>query len=173
MQSRCSLPCRVSPTPPALSRRLARKGRLPFRVWASQCVSPLGPYARLSLPVDANSHCEQVRVSRGALLPAAASLPHFDVLRLGETAAARVPAVRADLLKGLGTVLGHATTARLAAGTRLHRKVPRLVTPSLLRRRETKSTSPMTGGELEHPYLTPNYMLRRMIRDWDGARKVR
>jgi len=31
----------------------------------------------------------------------------------------------------------------------------------------------MTGGELEHPYLTPNHMLRRMIRDWDGARKVR
>ena len=36
----------------------------------------------------------------------------------------------------------------------------------------TKSTSPMTGGELEHPYLTPNHMLRRMIRDWDGARKA-
>ena len=36
----------------------------------------------------------------------------------------------------------------------------------------TKSTSPLTGGELEHPYLTPNHMLRRMIRDWEGARKA-
>ncbi|EOD28926.1 hypothetical protein EMIHUDRAFT_114004 [Emiliania huxleyi CCMP1516] len=42
----------------------------------------------------------------------------------------------------------------------------------------TKSTSPLTGGELDHPYLTPNHpyltpnMLRRMIRDWEGARKA-
>ncbi|EOD04980.1 hypothetical protein EMIHUDRAFT_107448 [Emiliania huxleyi CCMP1516] len=36
----------------------------------------------------------------------------------------------------------------------------------------TKSTSPLTGGALEHPYLTPNHMLRRMIRDWEGARKA-
>ena len=36
----------------------------------------------------------------------------------------------------------------------------------------TKSTSPLTGGALEHPYLTPNHMLRRQIRDWEGARKA-
>ncbi|EOD27361.1 hypothetical protein EMIHUDRAFT_73367, partial [Emiliania huxleyi CCMP1516] len=32
----------------------------------------------------------------------------------------------------------------------------------------TKSTSPLTGGALEHPYLTPNHMLRRQIRDWEA-----
>ena len=36
----------------------------------------------------------------------------------------------------------------------------------------TKSTSPLTGGALEHPYLTPNHILRRQIRDWEGARKA-
>ena len=36
----------------------------------------------------------------------------------------------------------------------------------------TKSTSPLTGGELEHSILVPNHMLRRMIRDWEGARKA-
>ncbi|EOD38879.1 hypothetical protein EMIHUDRAFT_223989 [Emiliania huxleyi CCMP1516] len=36
----------------------------------------------------------------------------------------------------------------------------------------TKSTSPMTGGELENTSLFPHHMLRRMIRDWDGARKA-
>ena len=36
----------------------------------------------------------------------------------------------------------------------------------------TKSTSPLTGGALEHPYLTPNHMLRRQIREWEGARKA-
>ena len=36
----------------------------------------------------------------------------------------------------------------------------------------TKSTSPMTGGALEHSILVPNHMLRRQIRDWEGARKA-
>ncbi|EOD11495.1 hypothetical protein EMIHUDRAFT_247884 [Emiliania huxleyi CCMP1516] len=36
----------------------------------------------------------------------------------------------------------------------------------------TKSTSPLTGGELEHSILVPSHMLRRMIRDWEGARKA-
>ncbi|EOD28066.1 hypothetical protein EMIHUDRAFT_235273 [Emiliania huxleyi CCMP1516] len=36
----------------------------------------------------------------------------------------------------------------------------------------SKSTSPMTGGELEHSILVPNHMLRRMIRDWQGAQKA-
>ena len=36
----------------------------------------------------------------------------------------------------------------------------------------TKSTSPLTGGELEHIILVPSHMLRRMIRDWEGARKA-
>jgi len=35
----------------------------------------------------------------------------------------------------------------------------------------SKSTSPLTGGELEHSILVPNHMLRRMIRDWQGAQK--
>mmetsp|Transcript_36622 Transcript_36622/g.121286 ORF Transcript_36622/g.121286 Transcript_36622/m.121286 type:complete len:293 (-) Transcript_36622:114-992(-) len=59
------------------------------------CAQGAAPFPRVGVPV---------RVSRGALLLAASSLPHFDVLRLG-----------------------HAATARLAAGTRLHRKVPRRV----------------------------------------------
>ena len=33
----------------------------------------------------------------------------------------------------------------------------------------TKSTSPMTGGELEHMGLSPHHMLRRMIREWREA----
>ena len=33
----------------------------------------------------------------------------------------------------------------------------------------TKSTSPLTGGELDHPFLTPNHMLRRQIREWREA----
>ena len=36
----------------------------------------------------------------------------------------------------------------------------------------TKSTSPMTGEELELTRLFPNHILRRMIRDWEGARKA-
>ncbi|EOD13073.1 hypothetical protein EMIHUDRAFT_212771 [Emiliania huxleyi CCMP1516] len=36
----------------------------------------------------------------------------------------------------------------------------------------TKSTSPLTGGALEHSILVPNHMLRRQIRDWEGARKA-
>ncbi|EOD24121.1 hypothetical protein EMIHUDRAFT_238947, partial [Emiliania huxleyi CCMP1516] len=36
----------------------------------------------------------------------------------------------------------------------------------------SKSTSPLTGGELEHSILVPNHMLRRMIRDWQGAQKA-
>ena len=36
----------------------------------------------------------------------------------------------------------------------------------------TKSTSPLTGGELEHSILVPSHMLRRMIRNWEGARKA-
>ena len=33
----------------------------------------------------------------------------------------------------------------------------------------TKSTSPLTGGELDHPFLAPNHMLRRQIREWREA----
>ena len=33
----------------------------------------------------------------------------------------------------------------------------------------SKSTSPLTGSELDHPYLTPNHILRRQIRDWQKA----
>ena len=33
-------------------------------------------------------------------------------------------------------------------------------------------TSPLTGGGLEHSILVPNHMLRRQIRDWEGARKA-
>ena len=35
----------------------------------------------------------------------------------------------------------------------------------------TKSTSPLTGGELEHLFLTPNHSLRRMIREWQEAQR--
>ena len=76
----------------------ARGGSLSACGRASAC-APC-PSARLALLVDASPRCEQVRVSRGALLLAASSLPHFDVLRLGAAAAARVPAVHTDLLKG-------------------------------------------------------------------------
>ena len=34
----------------------------------------------------------------------------------------------------------------------------------------TKSTSPLTGGELEHSILIPNHNLRRTIREWQEAR---
>ncbi|EOD19591.1 hypothetical protein EMIHUDRAFT_209217 [Emiliania huxleyi CCMP1516] len=36
----------------------------------------------------------------------------------------------------------------------------------------TKSTSPMTGAELENTSLFPHHMLRRQIREWreDGSR---
>ena len=34
----------------------------------------------------------------------------------------------------------------------------------------TKSTSPLTGGELEHSILIPNHNLRRAIREWQEAR---
>ena len=37
----------------------------------------------------------------------------------------------------------------------------------------TKSTSPMTGGELEHMGLSPHHMLRRMIREWRAAHPAR
>ena len=33
----------------------------------------------------------------------------------------------------------------------------------------TKSTSPMTGEELGNTGLFPNHILRRMIREWQGA----
>ena len=33
----------------------------------------------------------------------------------------------------------------------------------------TKSTSPLTGGALEHSILVPNHMLRRQIREWQGG----
>ena len=36
----------------------------------------------------------------------------------------------------------------------------------------TKSTSPLMGGELEHSILVPSHILRRQIRDWEGARKA-
>ena len=35
--------------------------------------------------------------------------------------------------------------------------------------RRTKSTSPLTGGELEHSILVPDHMLRRQIRDGEGG----
>ncbi|EOD30452.1 hypothetical protein EMIHUDRAFT_232783, partial [Emiliania huxleyi CCMP1516] len=34
----------------------------------------------------------------------------------------------------------------------------------------TKSTSPLTGGELERSILIPNHNLRRTIREWQEAR---
>ena len=34
----------------------------------------------------------------------------------------------------------------------------------------TKSTSPLTGGELEHSIPIPNHNLRRTIREWQEAR---
>ncbi|EOD04211.1 hypothetical protein EMIHUDRAFT_221297 [Emiliania huxleyi CCMP1516] len=33
----------------------------------------------------------------------------------------------------------------------------------------TKSTSPLTGGELDHTCIFPNHSLRRMIREWQKA----
>ncbi|EOD27759.1 hypothetical protein EMIHUDRAFT_204711 [Emiliania huxleyi CCMP1516] len=36
----------------------------------------------------------------------------------------------------------------------------------------TKSTSPLTGGELDHTCIFPNHSLRRMIREWQKAQAV-
>ena len=33
----------------------------------------------------------------------------------------------------------------------------------------TRSTSPLTGGELEHTHLCPSHILRRQIREWQQA----
>ena len=99
-QRRCSLPWKVSPTPSRCEQEACAQGAAPFPRVGVPVRAPRAPSARLALLVDASPRCEQVRVSRGALLLAAASLPHFDVLRLGAAAAARVPAVHTDLLKG-------------------------------------------------------------------------
>ncbi|EOD27237.1 hypothetical protein EMIHUDRAFT_64467, partial [Emiliania huxleyi CCMP1516] len=37
----------------------------------------------------------------------------------------------------------------------------------------TKSTSPMTGEELQHTCLADHHMLRRMIREWGETRSAR